>query len=145
MRLSSRGSHAIKAMMNLALSNRKKPVTLAEPSQENFISISYLEQLFARLREGGLVSGVRGPGGGYVLARPADQITMGDIILAVDEKGAKKEDDQGKTHIDVMWNDLSNKFYGFLDEITLAETIANAPEEGAASSASSNKEFSSTH
>ena len=75
MRLSTKGRYAVTAMMDIALHQRVGPVTLADISQCQGISLSYLEQLFAKLRKGGLVEGVRGPGGGYRLARPADQIS----------------------------------------------------------------------
>ena len=86
MRLSTKGRYAVTAMMDIALHEEMGPVTLADISQCQGISLSYLEQLFARLRKGGLVEGVRGPGGGYRLARPANQISVADIIQSVDEK-----------------------------------------------------------
>ena len=85
MRLSTKGRYAVTAMMDIALHQKVGPVTLADISQCQGISLSYLEQLFAKLRKGGLVKGVRGPGGGYRLARPADQISVADIIQSVDE------------------------------------------------------------
>jgi len=85
MRLSTKGRYAVTAMMHLAIHDRYGPVTLAEISQCQGISLSYLEQLFAKLRKQSLVEGVRGPGGGYRLARFPDQITVADIISAVDE------------------------------------------------------------
>ncbi|MCK4708936.1 MAG: Rrf2 family transcriptional regulator, partial [Gammaproteobacteria bacterium] len=86
MRLSTKGRYGVTAMMDLAIHDNAGPVTLADISQCQGISLSYLEQLFSKLRKHGLVDGVRGPGGGYKLARPADSITVAEIIMAVDEK-----------------------------------------------------------
>ena len=83
MKLSTKGRHAITAMMELAMRDSKGPVTLADISVEQSISVSYLEQLFARLRNNGLVTGMRGPGGGYCLRRPASEITIAEILSAV--------------------------------------------------------------
>ena len=83
MKLSTKGRHAITAMMELALRHSNGPVTLADISVEQSISVSYLEQLFARLRNHGLVTGMRGPGGGYCLRRPATEITIAEILSAV--------------------------------------------------------------
>ncbi|MEJ2059648.1 MAG: Fe-S cluster assembly transcriptional regulator IscR [Gammaproteobacteria bacterium] len=128
MKLSTKGRYAVTAMLDLAIHDRIGPVTLADISQCQGISLSYLEQLFAKLRRDKLVEGVRGPGGGYRLARPADQITIAQIIDAVDEKvdvtrcGGNEDCQEGErclTH--ELWNDLSQRLYDFLDGITLAE------------------------
>ncbi len=130
MKLSTKGRYAVTAMMDLALHDEKGPVTLAEISQCQDISLSYLEQLFAKLRKGGLVAGVRGPGGGYRLARAANQITVADIVCSVDEnvdatrcKG--RENCQGGrrclTHD--LWSDLSQQIHEFLRGITLAQFV----------------------
>lgn len=130
MRLSTKGRYAVTAMMDLALHDRAGPVTLAEISECQDISLSYLEQLFAKLRQGGLVAGVRGPGGGYRLARAAAEITVADIVCAVDEnvdatRCSGLENCQGGrrclTH--ELWSDLSNQIYRFLDGITLAQFV----------------------
>ncbi len=114
------------AMMDLALHNQVGPVTLADISTCQDISLSYLEQLFAKLRQANLVKGVRGPGGGYRLARPATEITVADIITAVDEQvdatrcQGKENCHGGKrclTH--ELWTDLSDQIFQFLDNITL--------------------------
>ncbi|HAS52295.1 MAG TPA: Fe-S cluster assembly transcriptional regulator IscR, partial [Gammaproteobacteria bacterium] len=86
MKLSTKGRYAVTAMMHLAIHDRNGPVTLAEISQCQGISLSYLEQLFSKLRRRGLVEGVRGPGGGYRLALIPDQVTIADIVSAVDER-----------------------------------------------------------
>ena len=84
MRLSTKGRYAVTAMIDLALHNDVGPVALTDIADTQKISVSYLEQLFARLRKNGLVTGMRGPGGGYRLARAADEITVAEIIAAVD-------------------------------------------------------------
>lgn len=103
MRLSTKGRYAVMAMADLALNAQSgerngKPISLAEVSERQQISLSYLEQLFARLRKAGLVRSARGPGGGYVLARPAAQVFVSDIVLAVDEpiKATRCEMTSGK-------------------------------------------------
>lgn len=132
MKLSTKARHAITAMMDLALNDKIRPITLAEISQSQGISLSYLEQLFAKLRKSGLVVGVRGPGGGYKLARNTNEITIAQIITAIDEyrpsvvteTGVESNDESSQekkyvTH--VMWDELSERIYAFLNSITLAE------------------------
>ena len=85
MRLTTKGRFAVTAMIDLAMHNGKSPVTLSEISERQKISLSYLEQLFGKLRRQELVSSVRGPGGGYNLAKPTEQVSVADIITAVDE------------------------------------------------------------
>jgi Rrf2 family iron-sulfur cluster assembly transcriptional regulator len=134
MKLSTKGRYAVTAMMDLAIHDKIGPVTLADISQCQGISLSYLEQLFAKLRRAGLVEGVRGPGGGYRLARPSDRISVAQIIRAVDEsvdvtRCAGREDCQDGerclTH--ELWDDLSGQLHAFLDGITLA-SFAERPE-----------------
>jgi Rrf2 family transcriptional regulator, iron-sulfur cluster assembly transcription factor len=134
MKLSTKGRYAVTAMMDLAIHDKIGPVTLADISQCQGISLSYLEQLFAKLRKQGLVEGVRGPGGGYRLARPADQITVANIITAVDEnvditrcRGHEDCQDGERCLTHELWDDLSNRLYAFLDGITL-DQFANRPE-----------------
>lgn len=128
MKLSTKGRYAVTAMMDLAINDWDGPVTLAEISQCQGISLSYLEQLFAKLRAHGLVEGVRGPGGGYRLARPAEKITVADVIRAVDEKldvrrcqGNKDCQDGKRCLTHDLWNELSEQLEKFLDGITLAD------------------------
>ncbi len=126
MKLSTKGRHAITAMMELALRHRKGPVTLADISVEQSISVSYLEQLFARLRKNDLVTGLRGPGGGYCLRRPANEITIAQILEAVDDVlPTRREPIPGEEWAEslVMWNRLSDHIYGFLNSITLADAV----------------------
>ena len=130
MRLSTKGRYAVTAMLDLTLQGGDGPVTLAEISETQGISLSYLEQLFASLRSKQLVRGERGPGGGYYLGRPAEDISIADIICAVDEWveftrcGGNRDCKDGKrclTHN--LWDDLSNEIFNFLGSINLAELV----------------------
>ncbi|MEC7642695.1 Fe-S cluster assembly transcriptional regulator IscR [Idiomarina sp.] len=131
MRLTSKGRYAVTAMLDVAMFAKQAPVPLADISERQGISLSYLEQLFARLRKRGLVISVRGPGGGYRLGRDADSISVGAVIDAVDEsidatkcqgKGNCHNGEQCLTHS--LWEGLSNRIAQFLDGITLAELMA---------------------
>ncbi len=130
MKLSTKGRYAVTAMLDLAIHEKKRPVTLADISQSQGISLSYLEQLFSRLRKSGLVRGVRGPGGGYHLAQGAAEITIAEVISAVDEKvdvtrcaGQENclEGERCLTHD--LWQELSQRIYDFLNTITLADLV----------------------
>ncbi|MEQ8800725.1 Fe-S cluster assembly transcriptional regulator IscR [Haliea sp.] len=130
MRLTTKGRYAVTAMLDLALHGGEGPVSLAEISSRQDISLSYLEQLFARLRRRQLVSSVRGPGGGYRLGRSHDAIFVAQIIDAVDEAvdatgcGGKADCQQGEvclTHH--LWQDLSDQIHGFLSQISLATLV----------------------
>lgn len=132
MRLTSKGRYAVTAMLDVALHSHEGPVPLADISERQGISLSYLEQLFSRLRKNGLVASVRGPGGGYLLGKDAGAIAVGAVITAVDEsvdatKCQGKEGCQGGerclTH--VLWRDLSERITDFLNNITLAELVNN--------------------
>jgi len=134
MKLSTKGRYAVTAMMDLVLHQQNGPVTLAEISRCQNISLSYLEQLFARLRRAGLVRGVRGPGGGYRLARQPMGISVAEVIEAVDENldatrcRGKQNCDNGQaclTHN--LWSELSEQIRGFLSGISLAD-LASRPE-----------------
>ncbi|HSH41404.1 MAG TPA: Fe-S cluster assembly transcriptional regulator IscR [Arenicellales bacterium] len=131
MKLSTKGRYAVTAMMDLALHQDRGPVTLADISRCQGISLSYLEQLFARLRRSELVTGVRGPGGGYRLARSANAITVADIIVAVDEnvdatrcRGRENCQNGERCLTHDLWSELSAQIYHFLDGITLADLAA---------------------
>jgi Rrf2 family iron-sulfur cluster assembly transcriptional regulator len=130
MRLSTKGRYAVTAMMDLAIHGPEGPVTLADISRCQGISLSYLEQLFSRLRREKLVRGVRGPGGGYQLARPAADITVAAIIAAVDEKvdatcgGEVDCDDESACLTHDLWCGLSKRIYEFLDSISLEEFLS---------------------
>ena len=132
MKLSTKGRHAVTAMMELALQHNKGPVTLADISAQQSISISYLEQLFARLRQHGLVTGMRGPGGGYCLARPASEISIANILSTVDDITRRPE--LSRNHAEVpagaqMWIHLSNRIYDYLDSITLEEAVESSRDD----------------
>jgi Rrf2 family iron-sulfur cluster assembly transcriptional regulator len=130
MRLSTKGRYAVTAMMDLAIHAPRGPVTLADISRCQSISLSYLEQLFSKLRRENLVRGVRGPGGGYQLARSADEITIAAIIAAVDEKvdatcGGEEDCDEDSTCLTHdLWCSLSKRIYEFLDSISLEEFLS---------------------
>jgi len=131
MRLTTKGRYAVTAMLDLALRQEKGPISLAEISERQGISLSYLEQLFTRLRRSELVKSTRGPGGGYTLSRPADDIAVAEVIIAVDEKvdstrcgglGNCHDDERCLTH--ELWMDLSQQIYQFLDNISLGNLVA---------------------
>ena len=128
MRLTTKGRFAVTAMIDLALRSGDGPVTLAGISERQKISLSYLEQLFGKLRRYSLVDSVRGPGGGYCLARPGGQITVADIVRAVDEQldatqcGGKencKDEERCMTH--ELWATLNSKMYDYLSSVTLSD------------------------
>ncbi|MCD6061334.1 MAG: iscR [Moraxellaceae bacterium] len=131
MRLTTKGRYAVTAMLDLALHARHEPVSLADISERQSISVSYLEQLFAKLRKQGLVSSVRGPGGGYQLAREGGEIFIAEIIDAVDESvdatrcGGKGDCQQGMTCLThELWSDLSDQLHAFLGSISLQELVS---------------------
>lgn len=131
MRLSTKGRYAVTAMLDLAIHDGKGPITLADISQCQGISLSYLEQLFARLRREGLVEGVRGPGGGYRLAKAAADISIADIIGAVDEKveatlceGKENCQDGERCLTHDLWSSLSAQIFNYLASINLAEFLS---------------------
>ena len=131
MKLTSKGRYAVTAMLDVALHSENGPVPLADISERQEISLSYLEQLFAKLRKQQLVTSIRGPGGGYRLGRSADNIAIGEIIAAVNEsidatKCNGKADCHGgeKCLTHNLWQDLSDRISKFLDSITLGELVA---------------------
>ncbi len=132
MKLTSKGRYAVTAMLDVALNSSSGPVSLADISERQEISLSYLEQLFARLRKSGLVVSVRGPGGGYILSRDMDEIAISSIVKAVDETvhATKCHGEQGcqggvKCLTHTLWNDLSERIEDFLTNITLSELVKN--------------------
>jgi Rrf2 family iron-sulfur cluster assembly transcriptional regulator len=130
MRLTTKGRFAVTAMIDLALREHNGPVTLAGISQRQKISLSYLEQLFGKLRRHELVESTRGPGGGYTLGRVAKDITVADIIFAVDEPldatqcGGKEncQDDQRCMTHD-LWANLNARMVDYLDSVSLADLV----------------------
>lgn len=130
MKLTTKGRYAVTAMLDLALHAQSVPVSLAEISERQGISISYLEQLFAKLRKNDLVASVRGPGGGYRLSRDTAAIFIAQIIDAVDEKvdvtrcagqGDCQEGETCLTHD--LWQDLSHQLHDFLSNISLQSLV----------------------
>ncbi len=139
MRLTSKGRYAVTAMLDLALHVHEGPVTLAGISERQGISLSYLEQLFTRLRKQGLVVSTRGPGGGYSLSRKAGEIAVAEVVTAVDESvdatrcGGRGDCQDGKrclTH--ELWAELSDQIYSFLNEITLGDLVEQGKARKAA-------------
>lgn len=139
MKLTSKGRYAVTAMLDIALNQEKGAITLSLISERQGISLSYLEQLFSKLKKAGLVSSARGPGGGYRLSRAADEISVSQIIHAVDEsvdarKCAGREDCHGGEQClsHELWNDLSGMIDGYLKSITLQKVMdkkQNGPKE----------------
>ena len=130
MRLTTKGRYAVTAMLDLAIHHGNGPITLADIAQRQGISLSYLEQLFARLRKHSLVASVRGPGGGYTLGRPAAGIFVAQVITAVDENvdttrcgGAHNCQDNQQCLTHDLWQDLSNRIYDYLNQISLQDLM----------------------
>lgn len=131
MRLSTKGRYAVMAMVDLAMHSNGKPVALAEIADRQEISQSYLEQLFGKLRKGGLVASVRGPGGGYLLARDPGDTRVADIVMAVDEplaatrctpgspQGCHSHKGRCMTHD--LWEELGNQIYLYLSSVSLSD------------------------
>jgi len=132
-KLSTKGRYAVMAMVDLAIHSDDRPICLADIAERQEISLSYLEQLFAKLRRGGLVKSVRGPGGGYLLAHPAEGLRICDIILAVDEPiratrctpgqpfGCRSNKSRCLTHD--LWEELGNQIYLYLSSVTVADVV----------------------
>lgn len=141
MRLTTKGRFAVTAMVDLGLRHGTGPVTLAEISERQKISLSYLEQLFGRLRRRNIVDSVRGPGGGYLLGKDMRELSVSEIILAVDEpidatQCAGKENcrDEGKCITHDLWAGLNQRIFEFLGSVTLQQLVDNqrAKEAGVA-------------
>ncbi len=135
MKLGTRGRYAVAAMVDIACLSDGEPINLASIEERQGISLSYLEQLFLQLRRAGIVISMRGPGGGYRLSRNADDITLSDIILAVDESmvvtrcrpdtpgGCMATGERCQTHD--LWDELSAHIHSFFDNISLGDVIAH--------------------
>lgn len=143
MRLTTKGRFAVTAMIDLALRQDKGPVTLSAISQRQEISLSYLEQLFGKLRRHEIVESVRGPGGGYTLARRAEDVTVADIIIAVDEpldatQCGGKENCHGSDHeqgsrcmTHDLWATLNAKMVEYLDSVSLKDLVDQQKQKSA--------------
>lgn len=133
MKLSTKGRYAVMAMVDLACHGEGGPVALADVADRQEISLSYLEQLFGKLRKGGLVKSVRGPGGGYLLSRPAAELRISDIILAVDEpiqttrcapgSPAGCHNHKGRCLTHDLWEELGNQIYLYLSAVSLGDVV----------------------
>ena len=129
MKLSTQGQHAIMAMLTLAIHDDEGALRLTDIAEQQGISLSYLEQIFAKLRNKGLVEGIRGPGGGYRLAQSAEDINLADIALAAEDDPMTIKYDHKSPSVEKqlpvkhMWASLSKQFYAFLGEITLASLM----------------------
>ena len=133
MKLSTKGRYAVMAMVDLAAHAMDKPVALADVADRQDISLSYLEQLFGKLRKAGLVKSVRGPGGGYLLAHGASDTRVADIIMAVDEpikttrctpgspSGCQSDRARCLTHD--LWEELGNQIYLYLSSVSLQDVV----------------------
>jgi Rrf2 family iron-sulfur cluster assembly transcriptional regulator len=132
MKLTTKGRYAVTAMLDLSLHDDNGPVSLLEISERQTISLSYLEQLFSKLRRQGLVTSMRGPGGGYSLSRSPNEIAVSNIIMAVDENldvtncgnasaGCNEDNKRCLTHN--LWMDLSHRIQSFLDNISLQDLM----------------------
>ncbi len=140
MKLSTKGRYAVMAMVDLAQQSNGRPIALADVARRQEISLSYLEQLFAKLRRHGLVKSVRGPGGGYLLSLPAAETRVADLILAVDEpiratrctpgspEGCRANNERCSTHD--LWEALGNHIYMFLSAISIADICEKRVESG---------------
>ena len=130
MRLTTKGRFAVTAMIDVAMHGQRGPVTLSAVSERQKISLSYLEQLFGKLRRHGLVESVRGPGGGYNLARAAEAVSVADVILAVDEPidatqcgGLENCLDDHRCMTHELWSGLNAHIFAYLRSVTLAELV----------------------
>ncbi|MCY3769491.1 MAG: Rrf2 family transcriptional regulator [Gammaproteobacteria bacterium] len=130
MRLTTKGRYAVTAMIELSINQLKGPVTLKSISDSQGISLSYLEQLFSKMKKSNLVTGTRGPGGGYRLARDVDLISIADIVVAVDEplditecEGKQNCHDGKRCLTHGLWSELSDQLYNFLAGIRLGELM----------------------
>ena len=135
MRLTTKGRFAVTAMLDLALRDGNGPVTLAGISRRQSISLSYLEQLFGKLRRRKLVDSVRGPGGGYTLAKPVAQVSVAEIIRAVDEPidatqcgGLENCQDEQRCMTHELWSTLNDKMYEYLNSVKLSDLVVQQRE-----------------
>jgi Rrf2 family iron-sulfur cluster assembly transcriptional regulator len=139
LRLTTKGRYAVTAVLDLAIHQGNGPIALADIAQRQGISLSYLEQLFAKLRKRGLVISVRGPGGGYNLAREARAIYIAEVITAVDENvdttrcgGAHNCKGEGPCLTHDLWMDLSDRIYGYLNNISLHDLVERGGDDQSA-------------
>ncbi len=123
MRIPAKGRYAVAALIELAMQPNDRPMTIAQLAEKQNISLSYLEQLFAELRREGLIRGARGPGGGYRLARPAEDISIIDILKAIDERVVETPAEDEAYVPFVLWGRVSQQLQQFLADISLADCV----------------------
>lgn len=140
MKLSTKGRYAVMAVVDLAQQSNGRPIALADVALRQEISLSYLEQLFAKLRRRGLVKSVRGPGGGYLLSLPANETRISDVVMAVDEPiratrctpgspgGCRANQERCSTHD--LWEALGNHIFTYLNSITIADVCEKRVDSG---------------
>lgn len=153
MRLTTKGRYAVTAMLDLAIHYKDGPITLSDISKRQGISLSYLEQLFSKLRKGGLVDSARGPGGGYRLSRDASDIAVAHVIAAVDESiDVTRCGGLGNCHTDggpclthELWHDLSGQIFKFLSDISLGQLVENRATQTVAFRQREKPEVSDVH
>lgn len=136
MRVSAKSRHAVAAMVDLGLKSGYRPVALVDVLDDQDISLSYLEQIFSRLKDHGLVEGIRGPRGGYRLSRDLGDISVAQIVAAVEDRslrGRKSRLTGQPSEAHKLWDGLSSEIMGFLDGITLADLVDKARARGYAS------------
>jgi len=136
MRLTTKGRFAVTAMLDLAMNENGRPVTLADISERQSISLSYLEQLFSRLRQGGLVTSVRGPGGGYRVALALEDVSVSSIIRAVDEQidatqcgGNENCKDEKRCMTHDLWTSLNHRIFDYLEGVSLQHLVTAQQDE----------------
>lgn len=136
MKLTTKGRFAVTALLDLAMQHGNSPVTLSDISRRQKISLSYLEQLFAKLRRSELVDSVRGPGGGYSLAKALDKVSVAEIILAVDEPidttqcgGKENCHNNGKCMTHDLWAKLNDQIFDYLGAVTLKQLVDDQKKE----------------
>lgn len=125
MKMTTRGRYAVTAMLDLALRVDSGPVSLAEIAERQGLSLSYLEQLFALLRQHGLVKSTRGPGGGYQLSAEPGDISVSAVVKAVNESGAKDDSGRESCYLSRVWDELSQEIEQFLNSVSLADVLAS--------------------
>jgi len=130
MRMSTKGRYAVDAIIDLGLREAAGPVTLASIGKRQRVSLSYLEQMFSRLRRAGVVESTRGPGGGYTLGRPASAITVADIVTAVDDQLDPSQVRTGDRHAAALWEHLDEVLVRHMATITLDTLVAAELERG---------------
>ena len=137
MRITTRGQLAVSAMTDLALRQKKRPVALSTISARQHTSLSYLEQLFSALRRAGLVDSTRGPGGGYTLARPAGQVSVAEVVLAVENLKADDLNNMGpgqaaqvKSMTGELWSTFNTRVMEYLQSVTLQDLVAQQLAKG---------------